>query len=100
MNDDIFPLSSIFFEFYVAGPTHCASTDTTGRPSRPYCGCQRLRVGRRAGAGGPTFDAFCRQLVKCSKEEVSVINYVSLNPLFVVTSLPGAAKDGAQSQGE
>ena len=70
MNDDLFPLSSIFFEFYVAGPTHCASTDTAGRPSRPYRGCQRLRVGRRAGAGGPTFDAFCRQLVKCSESSL------------------------------
>ena len=32
--------------------------------------------------------------------EVSVIDFLSLNPLFVATSSPGAAEDGAQSKGE
>ena len=32
--------------------------------------------------------------------EVSVIDFLSLNPLFVATSSPGAAEDGAQSEGE
>ena len=32
--------------------------------------------------------------------EVRVIDFLSLNPLFVATSSPGAAEDGAQSEGE